>query len=338
MSSEKQLRVLVVGLGSISGAWIPVLCARPDIKIVGLVDLMVESARKAAIKYGLDPSIATDSLETALDLTKPELVCDCTIPDSRRDVVAAVLRAGCHVLTEKPMAATIKDARELLAMAKGAGVTYAVMQNRRYLKSIIQYRDTIHSGAIGDLTTINVDFYLGPHFGGFREIMQNVLLLDMAIHTFDQARFITGADPVAVYCHEWNPKGSWYAHGASAIAIFEMTGGIVFTYRGSWCAVGKSTSWEGTWRAVGSSGTLVWEQAIVDGERICSTDNAVEPVPLAAVPEMSEEGHSALITDFLCCLAKGKMPQTCASDNIKSLAMVYGAVESSRTGKRVLIE
>ena len=40
--------------------------------------------------------------------------------------------------------------------------------------------------------------------------MESPLILDMAIHTFDQARFITGADPVSVYCHEFNPPGSWY--------------------------------------------------------------------------------------------------------------------------------
>ena len=40
--------------------------------------------------------------------------------------------------------------------------------------------------------------------------MESPLLLDMAIHTFDQARFITGADALSVYCHEFNPAGSWY--------------------------------------------------------------------------------------------------------------------------------
>ena len=80
----------------------------------------------------------------------------------------------------------------------------------------------MQSGAVGPLTTVNCDFYIGAHFGGFRDRMEHVLLLDMAIHTFDQARFIMGADPVSVYCNEWNPAGSWYDHDASAIAIFEM--------------------------------------------------------------------------------------------------------------------
>jgi predicted dehydrogenase len=76
---------------------------------------------------------------------------------------------------------------------------------------------------------VNADFYIGAHFGGFRDQMQHVLLLDMAIHSFDQARMVMQADPVSVYCREWNPKGSWYQHGASVVAVFEMTGGIVYT-------------------------------------------------------------------------------------------------------------
>src|SRR6266581_2652143 len=72
---------------------------------------------------------------------------------------------------------------------------------------------------------------IGAHFEGFRQHMRHVLLLDMAIHTFDAARLLTGADPVSVYCKEWNPVGSWYDHDASAVAFFEMTNGIVYTYR-----------------------------------------------------------------------------------------------------------
>jgi predicted dehydrogenase len=93
---------------------------------------------------------------------------------------------------------------------------------------------------------------MGPHFGGFRESMRHVLLLDMAIHTFDAARFLSGEDALAVYCHETNPRGTWYEHGASATAVFEMTNGVTFTYRGSWCAEGLGTGWGADWRIIAS--------------------------------------------------------------------------------------
>ena len=113
--------------------------------------------------------------------------------------------------------------------------------------------------ALGPLTTLNSDFYLGAHFEGFRLSMPHVLLVDMAIHTFDTARFISGADPVSVYCKEWNPRGSWYDHSASAVAIFELTGGMVYTYRGSWCSEGLNTSWEAQWRVIGERGSTTWD-------------------------------------------------------------------------------
>ena len=171
----------------------------------------------------------------------------------------AALQAGCHVACEKPMAHSMQAARATSALAAESGLNYAVMQNRRYRQPIRAVRDIVASGALGELGIVNADFYLGPHFGGFRDAMESPLLLDMAIHTFDQARFITGRDPLAVYCHEFNPGWSWYAHGAAATAVFEMTGGLVFTYRGCWCSEALTTSWESAWRLVGGRGTLCWD-------------------------------------------------------------------------------
>ena len=85
------------------------------------------------------------------------------------------------------------------------------MQNRRFEHGIRTLRDGLAAGRIGSVTTLACDFFKAPHFGGFREEMESPLLLDMAIHQFDQARFVAGVEPVAVSCHEFNPAGSWYA-------------------------------------------------------------------------------------------------------------------------------
>src|SRR5947199_5454659 len=89
--------------------------------------------------------------------------------------------------------------------------------------------------------------------------MARPFLLDMAIHTFDAARYLSGGDPVSVYCDEFNPPWSWMKGNACATAIFEMTGGLRYTYRGSWCSDGRHTSWEGEWRAVGAKGSATWD-------------------------------------------------------------------------------
>ena len=71
--------------------------------------------------------------------------------------------------------------------------------------------------------------------------MDSPLLLDMAIHQFDLARMMTGADPEHVYTVEYNPHGSWYRGDAAASCIFEMSNGVVFTFNGSWAAEGCAT-------------------------------------------------------------------------------------------------
>jgi predicted dehydrogenase len=191
------------------------------------------------------------------------------------------------------------------------------------------------------VTTVNADFYVGAHFGGFRDRMRHVLLLDMAIHTFDAARKISGADPLAVYCHEWNPTGSWYDHDASAIAIFELSGGLVFSYRGSWCSEGLNTTWESEWRIVGTQGSVRWNGAdVFQAQAVAETgsffskwdDLALPPAPAGMVT-----GHAGVIREFVDSIRSGRVPETVASDNIKSLAMVFAAIESAERCQRVEI-
>jgi len=257
-------------------------------------------------------------------------------------VVMTGLKHGCHVLTEKPMASSLAEARELVAAAKAAGRIHAVVQNRRYIDGVRRIREMIENGVLGELTALHADFFIGAHFGGFREQMRDVLLLDMAIHTLDAARFMAGADPVAVYALESNPRGSWYAHGAAANAIFEFSDDILFTYRGSWVAEGGTTSWESSWRIVGTTGTLLWDGAERFEARAVAGDSGfLRPLRDVAVPPpphpAQTHGHASVIAEFLDAIETGRVPETAGSDNIKSLAMVFAAIESARTRQRVLI-
>ena len=100
------------------------------------------------------------------------------------------LPINCHLLTEKPLADSPDNARAIVEAARRAGRIHAVVQNRRYVANVRRIRRFLDSGAIGAPTSIHADFFVAPHFGGFREEMRHVLLLDMAIHTFDAARYM----------------------------------------------------------------------------------------------------------------------------------------------------
>lgn len=337
------IRSVLVGCGGMAGAWLQAAKEAGSVEFVGFVDIREEAARKRAEESGAkSPVIGTD-LATVLKATQPDVVFDCTIPEAHHRVTLTALEHGCHVLGEKPLADSMAHAREMVAAAKQAGKVYAVIQNRRYMPQIRRLKNFLATEALGEVTTLDCDFYIGAHFGGFRDKMRHVLLLDMAIHTFDAARYIAGADAVAVYCKEWNPRGSWYDMDASAVAIFEMSNGLIYTYRGSWCAEGLNTAWECDWRIGGTKGSAKWNGA--DGfqaEIVTNTGNFLsDKAPAdwpAHDPGSKVGGHTGLVREFVDCVRTGQSPETICSDNIKSLAMVFAAIESAEKGQRVAVE
>lgn len=326
-----------------SRRWTQVSKDSDQIDLVGFVDINEEAAKTRAEDYGsTDATIGTD-LAKVLDETGADAVFDCTIPEVHTSVALEAFTHGCHVMSEKPMADSMENAKKASKAAEDAGRVYSIIQNRRYDPNIRRLSRTLRDGAIGDLTTLNCDFYIGAHFGGFRDHMPHVLLLDMAIHTFDAARLITGEDPMSVYCKEWNPAGSWYDQDASAIAVFEMTGGIVYTYRGSWCSEGLNTTWECDWRVIGQEGSITWDgDEGFEGERVTERGAFRSECETLSVAETSQEdrvgGHEGLILDFIDCVQNGGTPETVHTDNIKSLAMVFGAIESAESGVPVKID
>ncbi|MDS7593906.1 Gfo/Idh/MocA family oxidoreductase [Agrobacterium tumefaciens] len=336
--------VVLCGCGAMAKGWIRAVQSMPELtavlRVVGLVDLDRNVAQALANEFGLGSVVIGTDLGTVLEQTKADIVFDVVIPAARHAVVRTALAHGCHVLSEKPMSNSMNEAADLVQAASAAGKIHSVVQNRRFISGVRRMRRLVESGAIGDVTGIHCDFFIGPHFGGFREQMDNVLLLDMAIHTFDAARYVSGKAPLSVYCLETNPRGSWYAHGASANAVFQLSDGVVFTYRGSWCAEGERTSWESAWRIVGTAGMLTWDGEDAFKASVAGTEGGLLRgfTPIEVPPPLREEethGHASVIADFLAAIRTGKAPETAGQDNIKSLAMVFGAIESARTGRSV---
>jgi predicted dehydrogenase len=335
MSSEK---VVVVGAGGISGAWFPPLIEE-KVEIAAVVDLRIDAAREKIAKHSLSAEASTD-LRAMLRKHRPDFVLDLTVPEAHCDVTCAALEAGCHVIGEKPMASSMAEARKMVRSAEKTGRMYMVSQSRRWDVSHDRVRLTVAGGSLGALTTVNCDFYLGAHFGGFRDGMASPLILDMSIHHFDLVRFMGGVDPVAVRALEFNPKGSWYRGDAAASCVFEMSEGVVFTYRGSWCAEGCRTSWNGDWRLIGGRGTLICEQDKPPrGQVVAGNEGFQRTLADLTVAEspLVHPGFRGALREMLDFLRAGKVPQTECHDNVKSLAMVFAVIESSKKRRRVAV-
>lgn len=325
------LRLVQVGAGGMGRAWLHTIAESPEVELAGLVDLDLDVARAALSDAGLHGVEVGRSTAEVADAVGADAVVNVTVPEAHLIVNEEALGAGYPVLCEKPAAPTVAAAMVQAGMAALSGRLLMISQSRRYFAALRELRRQVERlGAIGTVTT---EFFKAPHFGGFREEMPHVLLVDMAIHAFDAARFVIGAEPVSVYCEEYNPTWSWYAGAANAAAVFEFEGGTRYVYNGSWCSPGQETSWNGSWRVSAAEGTATWDGA---GHPLVQRPDAGEPVTVAAAPIREEISGS--LEAFVHALRTGAEPENGIRDNLRSLAMVEAAVASAETGARVRID
>lgn len=326
-----RLRLIVVGAGPMGRAWLRTIAANPDVELVGIADLAVDLADEAAVEAGF-PGLptGTDAVEL-VRRTGAHAVVNVTVPAAHHPVTTAALLAGVPVLGEKPVASTVAEGLSLAAAAELTGQLFMVSQSRRYNAHLFAAR--AQAAALGRIGILSVDFFKAPRFGGFRDEMTSPLLLDMAIHQFDMARFLLDRDPVSVICEEYNPAWSWYRGNASATAVFEFEGGTRFVYNGSWCSPGLETSWNGSWRLSAERGTVLW-----DGDNDPEWEangHGTDLVADVTAPGSEIEGS---LREFVAALRTGVEPMGRAPANVLSLAMVEAAVLSARTGRRVALD
>ncbi|NEN05421.1 Gfo/Idh/MocA family oxidoreductase [Diaminobutyricibacter tongyongensis] len=316
-----------IGAGGMGRAWLETLVRSADADIVGLVDLDLGSAREAAASIGRpDLPIARSLTDLAID-PGADAVLNVTVPAAHHAVTTQALLLGLAVLSEKPAAPTVAEALSLAATAEVTGQLLMVSQSRRYFRQLAAFRREVrNTGPVGLLSN---QFFRAAHFGGFREEMAYPLLVDMAIHPFDVARYLLGCEPVAVYCDSFNPSWSWYAGDASAVALFEFEGDARFEYTGSWCSPGAETSWNGSWRASTAGATVLWDG---EGAPVIEGTGAAD----IAADDAPEEIAGAL-AEFVTALRSGAVPWGEIHDNVGSLAMVEAAVRSASTRTRILI-
>lgn len=322
------LRVVVVGAGGMGRAWLRTVEASPLVELVGIVDLDLATAAEAAASLGRpDLPVGAGTAALASDVGA-QAVINVTVPAAHHPVTTEALAAGLPVLGEKPVASTVAQGLSLAAAAELHGQLFMVSQSRRYNRQLFEAKRL--SGSLGPVGIVSAEFFKAPHFGGFRDAMDHPLLLDMAIHQFDMARFLLDADPVSVFCEEYNPSWSWYRGDAGATAVFEMTGGVRFVFNGSWCSPGQETSWNASWRISGEHGTVLWDG---DNEPVSSA-----PIPLG--PGASDPGQeiTGSLRDFVSAVRTGSTPMGQVHQNIMSLAMVEAAILSASSGARVSVD
>lgn len=326
---EMVKRVIQVGIGGMGNTWLRTVLGSSEVEHAGFVEISDEIAGRQVERYGIDSSRIFDTLDEALAAIPADGVVNVTPPQFHEEISLEALEAGLPVLSEKPLADTMESAEEIVRKSDETGVLHMVAQNYRYSIPAQTLKEVIDSEALGEVGAVAVDFFKGPHFGGFREEMPHPLVVDMSIHHFDMMRFFLGSDPRWLYGRGWNPAWSWYDGDASAAVIVGFADGVVVSYNGSWCSTGMETSWNGDWRFECDEGVISLED---DQVRTQVTGQEAEIVPPVRMQHTAQE---YLLHEFYRALTEGRKPATTCRDNIRSLGMVFDTVRSSESGERV---
>jgi predicted dehydrogenase len=320
------MNVIQVGIGGMGNAWLRAVQESPVVEYAALVEVNEAIAAEQTQKYNLTAVPVFKSLDDALRSVKADGVINVTPPQFHKAVSIAALEAGVPVLSEKPLADTRQAALDIVAAAERTGVLHVVTQNYRYKPPIQTLKRALHDGGMGEVGALHVEFFKGPHFGGFREEMPYPLIIDMSIHHFDLMRFFLESEPVSVFGRSWNPPWSWFGGDASAAVILEFASGVRVSYNGSWCSQGRETTWNANWRFECSHGVV----AMVD-DQVYTQGTGQEPTLVERVV-MERTDQAYLLHEFYEAVTQGKPAITTCQDNIKSLGIVFDVVESFECG------
>lgn len=336
MSSK--YKALLVGAGAMGRAWGENLRDNPDVDFAGWIDVQPGVAAQAAADLGLRELYVGTDMDEALHKVVPDFVVDSSSIPVHHTVVKRALEFGVPVLGEKPMSDKWEQALEMVAASERAGKLYMVSQSRRYDRRLHAYRRLIEEN-LGKVGMIHADFFMDIYVGGYRLGLANPLLIDMAVHTLDAARFLCRCDAVSVYCDAFHPEWSRQPGNTNVTAIYEMANGARFTYRGCWVSVGYPTTWDSSWRAIGSNGSAMWDgDNGLGAEVLVANGGEVSREVERRSVDMDEDmpiGIDGALREFLDALETGKTPTGECHDNLNTMRMVFGAIKSAETGMRI---
>lgn len=337
-------RCLMIGAGGMAGYWIRgVFPAFKDrTRIVGLVDVREDILASGAEFLGLGADSCFTRLEDAFDRVDADF-CTVVIPPAFHE--AAVMKAverQMPILSEKPIADTWAACCRIYRAVTGAGLKMQVVQNYRFTPRILTLKSVIDEGSLGSLRYVvarfAADYRVRGAWGAFRHEIPHSLLVEGSVHHFDQLRNLASADCSAIAGWEWNPPNESFNGESVGLYTMRMTNNVHASYEGNCLESGTQNSWHDEYyRAEGETGAAVVDR---DGtvRVIRHTPRVGMCVQDAAPVRRKHEGHPAILEQFLDWLDDGPAPPTVLEDNIRSAAMLFGAIRASESSQVVDVQ
>ena len=352
VDNKKKLRVGVIGCGAISvRRHLPEYAANENVEIAALYNRTRSKAEEMQKKYG---GVVCDSVEeiVAMDI---DAVSACTANAMHAHDTVLALRAGKHVLCEKPMDVTIEKCTAMVDEARRAGKLLMIAQNQRFSAAHKKAHELIKEGAIGKVLSFETKFgHAGPErWTGtedtwfFRKNAAGMgALADLGIHKTDLVHYLIGEPITQVYAHTATldkryPDGNLIDVEDNAWCIYRTDSGITGTMHSSWTDYGveyNSTVIHGTKGAIrcydDREYSLIVESS--DGrQNFLSTEQMIKNTDQTIGTGKSY--NSGVIDEFVEWILTGKPCRCTGEEALKSMRVIFAAMASSQIGRMVTV-
>ena len=253
----------------------------------------------------------------------------------RAPIVEAALRAGKHVLSQKPFALDLTTGKRLVQLADDLGWRLAVNQNGRWAPHFSWMRAAMAAGLIGEVSSVDFAVHWDHHWicGTPFDDMPDLLPADFAIHWFDLACcFLGGRAARKVYASTARSRSQrarppFLAHACvefdDAQATFVFNADTTHGHEDRTTVIGSL----GTIRSIGPG--------LLDQRVTLHTEAGTASPTLAG--NWFREGFIGTMGELLCAIEDDREPQNSARENLRTLALALAAVESARRGTAIEI-
>ncbi len=340
------LNIGIVGCGKIAQVrHIPEYAANEHAALTGFFNPSASRAEEMAAKYGGKVYSTAEELfaDPAIDAVS---VCAANYAHAQLSIQA--LRAGKHVLCEKPMAITIADCEAMIAEAEKAGKRLLIGQNQRFAKAHVKAKELLAAGAIGRVISFRTCFgHGGPEtwsinpgkgtwfFDKKRAAMG--AMADLGIHKTDLLRFLLNQDVVRTTARlatldKRGPDDELIGVDDNAICIYEMSGGAFGTMTASWTYYGAE---DNSTVLYGTEGIMRIYDDPAHSITVISADGPKTFYDVEQIQTNDNQTSSGVIDEFVSAVEEGRPSVLDAADVLKSMEAVFASILSAEEGRSV---
>lgn len=333
-----RLGIGVVGSGNIvENAHLPSYRSA-GFRVVAITSRSEAHARRVAGATGIDR--VHPSLDALLNDPEVDVVDVAVPPDLQPPVVMRATAAGKHVLAQKPLAVTLRDASALVDAARRAGVTLAVNQNGRWDPSINAARRLLAEGILGERLLASLTMHVTMPWQAYYKDPRysRLMLLHMSVHHIDQMRLLFG-DPARVWAYGRRTPGQ--EQFGETIAHYALLYDDGFVASGLDDGVDWSTDFGITYRLQGTEGVMLGE---IGWPRLTRSTLRTQRKGEAKWTELEfsrmwfPDAFSATMGELLCAIEEGREPSHSGRDNLGTMRAVMAAYRSIDEQRVVAVE